>query len=645
MKYNFHVNPHQGSMKICVEYKKGEIQQNYFYLNRDFVIDKCLVDGKEYEITNNIVLESLKTCDGYNANRYSLPQSFQEIRIEYTGYLTGKTGAFPYVRESISPEFTFIRFETFCIPMFFNDDANKSFYEFLSAQTNIDICLTVDEEFTAVANVKEIECHNEKGVRHYTFKAHENNFAIAIAKYEIKNLTVGNFYLLSEIDSNQVEETISMAHNFMNEHFGAREISANVKFAAIPHRFGSFANDIAIFVDESAFNSKESMGHIIHEFIHLGWNAQPDNTITQRIRFFDEAFTSYFEMRVMEHLLNENQLAKYVERYKQQLSDYQYDENVPIIDFGKHEYGGLSYTIGAICLYKISELVGIDVFDNATSKFLEMYKNKPVNMKIFCEEYASLCNMPELEDFFNNWIYGVNGPKSLLASFDSNFEERYTRNFQALSNTEMEKLHTARVCVVGCGGLGGYIIEILARIGVLNITAIDFDVFDPSNLNRQLLATEENLGTAKVQAAAQRVKTINSTVKFTAQETKLMPENAAELLQGHDIIIDALDSIESRLLLEKTCTTLNIPIIHGSIAGWYGQVAFIPPGSGILHILFADTLTNRGIEAELGNLPFTASTVASLQCAECVKFLTGKKTDTKLRQIDLLTGKQWDISI
>jgi len=420
MKFEFDIKPYQECMNVCVEYIKEEIHQDYFYLNRDFLIKKCFVDDDEYDLSNSAVLESLKTCGGYNVYKYTLPHVFKEIRIEYTGFLSGKTGAYPYVRESISPDFTFIRCETFCYPMFFSDEDDKSFFEFLSASANINITITVKNDFIAVANVKKISSNNENGISRYTFSAHKNNFAIAIAKYKVVNLSVGNFYLLNEIDSNQVKDVITSAHNFMNKYFGEREINTNVNFAAIPHNFGSFANPVTIFVDEVTFTSRENMAHIVHEFIHLGWNVQPDNLETQRIRFFDEAFTSYFQMRVMSYLLHENdlanELAKYVDMYKKQLAKYEYDENVPIIDFGKHEYGDLSYTIGAICLHKLSELVGIDVCDKATRVFLKKYINTPVNMNIFCDEYMKLCDMPELKEFFNDWIYSIKGPKLLLAS-------------------------------------------------------------------------------------------------------------------------------------------------------------------------------------------------------------------------------------
>jgi len=223
---------------------------------------------------------------------------------------------------------------------------------------------------------------------------------------------------------------------------------------------------------------------------------------------------------------------------------------------------------------------------------------------------------------------------------------RYARNIHALSANDVLLLHTKKVCVIGCGGLGGYIIETLARLGVLHITAVDYDVFEESNLNRQLFSEERLIGSYKVDAAIERIKKVNSDVKITGIKEKLTQKNAHEIIHEHDIVMDALDNMETRLLLADACAELQIPMIHGAVAGWYGQVAAIFPGDNILQKLYDNRATNHGIEKELGNLPFTVTTVAAMQCAECVKVLTGK--DVKrgtLIAVDLLNNEIKHIKI
>jgi len=411
MKIEFNVKPYQGFMDIKVSYEKEKIHQDYFYLNRDFIINRFYIDGVKYDVIDNTELISLETFDGYKVNKYSLPQSFQKIIIEYTGKLTGETGCCPYVRETISPDFTLIRFETFCYPMFCKDDIH-SIIDFINSSADINLTAVVPSEFAIASDADEIENYSADGMTNYVFKSKTFGFNMAVAKYIIKNLSVGKFYLLGEIDINQVENIMKTAHDFMNANFGSREISG-LNYIAIPDYLGGFAKPNALFVGTNTFDSIQSMNHIIHEFIHLGWNVPADNE-TRRIRFFDEAFTSYFEMRVMEYLLKDNyKLNDFINAYKNQINNG-FDDNIPIIDFGKHEYGDLSYTIGAICLYKLSDFVGLDVFEKATTIFLGKYKNTPVNMEIFCNEYIKLCNTPGLEQFFNDWIYTINGPKSLF---------------------------------------------------------------------------------------------------------------------------------------------------------------------------------------------------------------------------------------
>lgn len=222
--------------------------------------------------------------------------------------------------------------------------------------------------------------------------------------------------------------------------------------------------------------------------------------------------------------------------------------------------------------------------------------------------------------------------------------KRYERNIHALSVEDMHKLHVAKVCIVGCGGLGGYIAEILARIGVLHITIVDYDVFDESNLNRQLFSTEKVIGERKIDIAIDRIAAVNSQVKVHGVGEKLDEKNAAGIFAGHDVVVDALDNLTSRMVLIDTCEMLKIPVVHGSIAGWTGQVACLMPGSGAAKKLFGNiggkrTNPDRGIEKDLGNLPFTASVVASIECAECVKIIVDKNAIVDaLIQIDLFNG-------
>ena len=192
-----------------------------------------------------------------------------------------------------------------------------------------------------------------------------------------------------------------------------------------------------------------------------------------------------------------------------------------------------------------------------------------------------------------------------------------------LSAEENASLSKFKVCVVGCGGLGGYIIEMLARLGIGNLTVVDGDVFDESNLNRQLLSDMDSLGKSKALKAKDRISIVNPLINVKAVNERLTKENGLEILEEHDVVVDALDNIESRLLIQKLAEELNIPLVHGAIAGWYGQVTTILPGDKTLDLLYSNS-GNRGLEAELGNPSFTPALVASIEVSEVLKILINR---------------------
>lgn len=215
-------------------------------------------------------------------------------------------------------------------------------------------------------------------------------------------------------------------------------------------------------------------------------------------------------------------------------------------------------------------------------------------------------------------------------------EERYLRSLGALTEEELAQLRTKRVCVLGCGGLGGYAVELLARLGVGALTVVDGDFFARSNLNRQLLADEGSLGTGKAQTAAERVRSINPDVRVAAVPQYLTEENADELLRGHDLVIDALDSIAARRIAAAACDRLGLPLVHGAISGWCVQVAVILPGSGALEKIYP---AKAGEAPAPSSLSFTPALAASVQAAEAVKLLVRRQAalQSRLLLVDLLT--------
>ena len=148
-------------------------------------------------------------------------------------------------------------------------------------------------------------------------------------------------------------------------------------------------------------------------------------------------------------------------------------------------------------------------------------------------------------------------------------DARYIRNLGAITEADCDLLRQKTVLVVGCGGLGGYLMEYLARIGIGMIRCIDGDVFDETNLNRQILATTDTLGKSKVQAAADRLHIVNPDVAIQPHCAYLDSSNAKEFIQGCDMVLDALDNIPSRKILADACAQASIPYVFGRVRGEY----------------------------------------------------------------------------
>ena len=201
------------------------------------------------------------------------------------------------------------------------------------------------------------------------------------------------------------------------------------------------------------------------------------------------------------------------------------------------------------------------------------------------------------------------------------FSELFSRNLGALTAEQQQTLQHRQVAVIGCGGLGGYVIEQLVRIGVGRLHIFDPDVFSASNCNRQLNALGPTMGKNKTEVAATRSAAIhpfNRVTPFPADFRAVSGDTWDRI----DVVVDCLDNIQGRWDLAALCTTREIPLVHGAVKGWYGQVGVQLPGGDLIARLYPERVTSQP-QGPPPVLSFTVAVVASLEVSEAVKLLLG----------------------
>lgn len=208
--------------------------------------------------------------------------------------------------------------------------------------------------------------------------------------------------------------------------------------------------------------------------------------------------------------------------------------------------------------------------------------------------------------------------------------ERYSRQVMDFGEESQEKLKNSCVAVIGAGGLGSPVLEYLARAGVGRLIIIDRGNVIKSNLNRQFF-TEDDIGKPKASVSKGRLGKVNPHITIEAFDEALTEENAARILKGCDVVVEALDNIRTRMLVSRACKKLGKPLVHGAVEGWRGyQLTCLPGGSYLEHL--------EGKEAKDGAFPIigaTAGVIGSIQALEVIKLITGKgKPNTRLLVMD-----------
>ena len=219
--------------------------------------------------------------------------------------------------------------------------------------------------------------------------------------------------------------------------------------------------------------------------------------------------------------------------------------------------------------------------------------------------------------------------------------DRYSRQImlEEIGYQGQLKLQQAKVCVVGVGGLGNPITTRLVAMGIGTIRIVDRDVIELSNLHRQTLFDDSDVGEIKVEAAEKKLQKLNPNVTIEALPISVNDYTALEVVDGCDLVIDALDSVNARYSLNKACVQKNIPFVTGAAVGVSGQAfTILPKKSACYHCMFPsldeDSMPTCSIE---GVHPSILSIIGGIEVAEAVKIILGKKPSLseKILHVDL----------
>lgn len=237
---------------------------------------------------------------------------------------------------------------------------------------------------------------------------------------------------------------------------------------------------------------------------------------------------------------------------------------------------------------------------------------------------------------------------------NSIYWEMIARQKELINKKEQLKIKKSKITLIGCGGIGGAAIEMLARMGAENLLIIDKDSFDVSNLNRQLMSSSFTIGKSKALTTKERLLSINSSMDIDAFERELNQENVEEILKESSVVIDALDNLISRIIVCRCAYKKGIPLVHGAVHGTMGQVTTFTSETPQYEEIFKLPSYNEDLTEDIvkriqklnlnpppviGPVP---NIVGCLQSFEAVKVLTGKSNiieSPEVLMLDLLKKK------
>ncbi len=211
---------------------------------------------------------------------------------------------------------------------------------------------------------------------------------------------------------------------------------------------------------------------------------------------------------------------------------------------------------------------------------------------------------------------------------------RYSRQLPLIGVKGQERLSSSTVLVVGAGGLGSPVLLYLAAAGVGNIVLVDRGYVDLPDLNRQIVYDEDDLGKPKAEAAAERLRRLNSTITVTGYSMDVMDDSFEKLVASTDVVVDCLDNWPARLRLNDLAVRYSKPLVHAGVWGTYGQVTTVIPGqTPCLRCLAPGAAESGGGEVACPItgaficpvIGFTPAILGLLEVSEAIRLLLGER--------------------
>lgn len=214
------------------------------------------------------------------------------------------------------------------------------------------------------------------------------------------------------------------------------------------------------------------------------------------------------------------------------------------------------------------------------------------------------------------------------AALEDDERDRYSRQLMlhAFEEAEQEQIGTSRVLVVGAGGLGSAIIQYLGAAGIGELGIADAGTVKQSNLQRQTIHRTSDIGEPKPESAARFVEELNPNVAITTYPHNVTSENAAQLAEEYDVIVDGLDNFEGRMILNEVAREAEIPFVHGAVYGDEGQMTVFLPGGPCYRCLVPDIPDDASIPSgePMGIFPPLPGIIGCIQASETIKYVIGR---------------------